>query len=320
MAAPTGALRLYKSPESFEKMQHFYETNLEKLPVPVESQYVETRFGPTHMLVAGPIDGPPLILIQGLAGSAVLWHHQLEDFAAVHRVYALDTVGQPGRSAPNPPSILKDEYALWLLDVLDGLQLQQAAMVGISSAGWGIMRLGRLHPERISKAVLLSPLRLARARLNGRRWVGSAMKPDTEGDQLEDRLTTRDFAPDSNGRRYDQRLARAMALATRHYRLGLALGIDPDAPRLKKFWTGFRVIHLFASPAPRRELQALSVPCLIVIGEHETLYNPERAAKRAALIPQARVEIVPEAGHAAVFDRPAYINPIILDYLAQGAP
>lgn len=310
-------LRLYKSPESYEKMKAFYDANLAKYGDLVQSHTVETRYGRTHMLVAGPADAPPLILLQGMAGSAVLWHHQMADFAQRHRVYALDTVGQPGRSAPNPPPILQDGYVGWLLDVLDGLDLPQADMMGISSSGWNIMRLGMVAPQRLRKAVLLSPLRLARANLNGRRWVGNAMKADTEADQLEDRLTVRDFSPESNGRRYDQRLARAMALATRHYRLGQAMGIPAAGNRLRKAWQGLRVIWFYASPAPRRELAQFTTPCLVVMGEKETLYNPQKAARRAASMPQAAVEIVPEAGHAAVFDRPDYINPIILDYLAQ---
>ena len=247
-------LRLYKSPESYERMVRFYDANLEKYGDLVRSKYIDTRFGKTHMLVAGPKDAPPLVMLQGMAGSAILWHHQMAKFAQNHRVYALDTVGQPGRSAPNSPSILKDEYALWLYDVILNLGLDKAHLIGISSGGWAIIRLGITHPELVDKAVLLSPLRLARAKLNGSRWVGNAMKADSEDDKLEDRLTTRDFSPESDNRQYDQRLARAMALSTRHFNLFLSIGIDPDSSRLRKFRQGFRVIHFFSSPAKKSDL------------------------------------------------------------------
>lgn len=309
--------RLYKSRESYEKMSRFYDTNLQKYGDLVSSQYVDTRFGQTHMLVAGPEEAPPLVMLQGMAGSAILWHHQMDDFARKHRVYALDTVGQPGRSAPNPPSILKDEYTLWLNDVVANLQLERANMIGISSGAWAIVRLGITRPDCINKAVLLSPLRLARAKLNGSRWMGNAMKKDTEDDRLEDRLTTRDFSPSADGRRYDQRLAKAMALSTRHYNLSMAMGIDPNRSRLSKLVQGLKVIHFFSSPAAQKELAQFQRPCLIVMGEHESLYNPQKAAKRAQAIPQAQVEIVPGAGHAAIFDKPAYINPIILNFLSS---
>ena len=108
-------------------------------------------------------------------------------------------MGQPGRSAPACPSLLNDDYVHWLLDVLDGLQLRRTHVIGISSGAWFLMQLGILRADRMEKAVLLSPLRLARARFSGSRWVGNAMKRDTEDDRLEDRLTTRDFSPSSDG-------------------------------------------------------------------------------------------------------------------------
>lgn len=95
------------------------------------------------------------------------------------------------------------------------------------------------------------------------------------------------------------------------------MGIEPDDSALRKTLQGLRAITFFASPARRRELAKFTAPCLIVLGEHEALYDPHKAARRAEAMPQARVEIVPDAGHAAVFDRPAYINPIILGFLAE---
>jgi pimeloyl-ACP methyl ester carboxylesterase len=320
MTTTSGSHRLYKSEASFQVMQEFYDKSLAALPVVTESRYVQTRFGRTHMLVAGPEDAPPLVLMQGMAGSAVLWHLQLADFTRQCRVYALDTIGQPGRSDPNPPSVMDDSYAYWLSDVLDGLGLAQADLIGISIGGYAIIRLGILFPERVRKAVLLSPLRLARAKFTGSRWVGSAMKPDSEEDNLEERLTVRDFNASSGQEKYDRQLARAMALATRHYKLGVALGIPAEASRLEKARVGSGVIRRFASAAPAAELRQFRVPCLVVMGENEALYNTDKAAGRAALMPNARVVIVPEAGHAAVFDRPEVINPIILDFLAEPLP
>ena len=308
-------LRLYKSAESYARMQAFYDNNLAKYGDLVTSQYVDTRFGKTHMLVAGPPDAPPLIMLQGMAGSAILWHHQLEDFAQTFRLFALDTVGQPGRSAPNPPSIMANEYVLWLLDVVEGLKLQRPHMMGISSGSWSIIQLGIEHPQKVGKAILLSPLRLARAKLDGSRWVGNALKKDTEDDKLEDRLTTREFSPSSDGRQYDMRLARAMALSTRHFNLTYAMGIDPQSSRWQKLRQGLRVVHFFTSPAKKSELAQFSAPCLVIMGEHESLYNPQKAARRAAAIPNAQVIIVPGAGHAAVFDKPEVINPVIIDFL-----
>lgn len=312
-------MNLYKSPEGYAAMTRFYDTSLEKLPIPVESVYVDTRWGKTHMLTAGPNDAPPFILLQGMAGSAILWHYQFEDFSRRRRVYALDLVGGPGRSAPNPPSLFDDSFAEWLRDVLDGLRYEQADFAGVSIGGWMIMRLGLSYPNRVRKAVLLSPLRLARTKMNIRRWVGNAMKPESEEESLEDRLTARDFSPSEDKQSFNRQLARAMALATKHYKLGVAMGIPTEASKLKKFWAGLQVLRKFATPMPKKDLECLNVPAMIIMGEHEILYNPKVATRRAQIMPNARVEVIPDAGHAAIYDRPDYVNPLILSFLGESA-
>jgi len=80
------------------------------------------------------------------------------------------------------------------------------------------------------------------------------------------------------------------------------------------------VMRIVGTPMRKSELRSLTTPTLIIIGEHEMLYKPQAAVKRAALIPNARIEVVPEAGHAAIYDRPEFVNRMVLDYLAQPKP
>lgn len=309
--------RYYKSREGYEAIMAWYDALLARLP-PHESRYVETRFGATHLLALGPADGTPLVLIQGLAGSAVLWHQQLADFARVHRVYALDTVGQPGRSAQHAPSLLDDSYAHWLSDVLDALALSRAHMAGVSLGGWIILQAGITIPDRLHKSVLLSPMGLARARFHLQRWLPNPFKRRQNQQDLEDRLTVRSFQPEGGQEKFDVQLARAMALATKHYRVDLSLGLREDQSRLAKLNTSVRLAAHFLRPIPFKHLQRFQAPALLILGEHEVLYDPQRAARRAQrAINDLRVGIVPDAGHAAMYDRPAITNALILDYLAS---
>jgi pimeloyl-ACP methyl ester carboxylesterase len=52
------------------------------------------------------------------------------------RVYAVDIVGEPGRSAPARPPLGSDDYAGWLDDVFDALGLARASLVGASLGAW----------------------------------------------------------------------------------------------------------------------------------------------------------------------------------------
>ena len=78
-----------------------------------------------------------------------------------HRLYAPDIVGQPGRSVQVRPSPKGDGQAFWVEDVLDGLGLERAPLVGLSyGAGLAIRTMG-LAPERVSRAALVCPSAIA---------------------------------------------------------------------------------------------------------------------------------------------------------------
>ncbi len=66
------------------------------------------------------------------------------------------------------------------------------------------------------------------------------------------------------------------------------------------------------------ELRRLAAPCLVVMGEHETLYDPRTALARAeGLMPNVRTELIPNCGHAPPLEVPDTANRLLLDFLAE---
>ncbi len=316
-------LRMYRSVEGFNAITAWYEDVLGSIRVPVESVYVDTRFGRTHLLAAGPADAEPLLLIPGVAGCAPLWRRQFPALSRHFRVCALDIPGQPGRSDPNPPSFLNEDYSDWLRDVLDGLGAERAHVAGVSVGAWVAMRFAIAAPERVMKVAMLGPTGLSRARLPWRIWLTRVMKRSKDADTLQDDLTAKSVASKSPGGSFgtfDRTLARAMALCTRHYRVDWSLGIYDETTRRVNKWQGLKVLGKFFRPEPKSLLRRFRAPGLIVFGEHEVLYDPRRVAQRARrLMPDVRVEIVPGAGHAAVYDRPDEVNAMLIEFLGGRA-
>lgn len=316
-----GRLRMYRSEEGFHAITAWYEDVLASFEVPVESVYVDTRFGRTHMLAAGPADAAPLLLVPGVAGCAPLWRRQFPALSRHFRVYALDIPGQPGRSDPNPPSFLNDDYSEWLRDVLDGLGYRRAHLAGVSVGAWVAMRFAIAAPERVLKVALLGPTGLSHARLPWRIWLTRVMKKSKDADALQDDLTAKSVASKSPGGSFgtfDRTLARAMALCTRHYRVDWSLGIYDEATRRVNKWQGLKVLGKFFRSEPTSLLRRFSVPGLLVFGEHEVLYDPHRVGARAArLMPGLRVEVVRGAGHAAVYDKPDAVNEMLIEFLGR---
>jgi len=324
-AAPLPAnLRLYRSEAGFNAIMEWYEDTLAKIEVPVEPVYVETRFGRTHMLAAGPADAEPVLLVPGVAGCAPLWRRQIPDLARHFRVYALDIPGQPGRSDPNPPSFLNDDYSDWLRDVLDGLGHERAHVAGVSVGGWVALRFAIAAPERVLKVAMLGPTGLSRARLPWKIWLTRVMKKSKDADALQDDLTAKSVSSKSPGGSFgtfDRTLARAMALCTRHYRVDWSLGIYDEATRRVDKWKGLKVMGKFFMSEPKPLLRRFNVPGLLVFGQHEVLYDPHKVGRRAqALMPGLRVEVVEGAGHAAVYDKPDEVNQMLIGFFGRRQP
>jgi pimeloyl-ACP methyl ester carboxylesterase len=309
-------LSLYKSEGGYKALRAWYDSFVDTFEFPFESQYVDTRFGRTHMLTAGPKGAEPTVLVQAIAGSAPLWYRQIPALAHQYRVYALDTPGQPGRSDPNPPSLLDNGYTLWLPDVLDALEVDSAHFAGVSSGGRYVMRLAIAAPSRVCSIVMLSPTGLVNARFPIRIWFNNVLSKKKDADTLEDELSTRSFLPASASRGFDRHLARAMALATRHFRLGKSLDLYNEEKGRIKIWQSMRVLRTLFFAETRRSLKGLKTPGLVILGERDMLYNSHRLTRRIQRsMPTIHVEIIPGTGHSATYDEPERVNGLILRFL-----
>jgi pimeloyl-ACP methyl ester carboxylesterase len=297
---------LYKSPAGYAAAMAWYDAELARQPVPVESRFVETRFGPTHLIIAGPVDAPPLVLVQGLGGNAMMWRPQLAAFARHHRVHALDVIGQTGRSAPAHPPHTGPAYAEWLVDVYDALEIERADILGLSMGGRLVLKFGAHAPERIRKAVLLSSI--------GFTMLGFGLFVHllpvgfnllTPSREVIGGLVRRILAPGCDAQ--DENLAslvEAFCLFVTHYR--------------QETWRGLPL----AFPLPRAELRRHTAPTLLLMGQHEVLFNPQAVIARARrVLPNlVAAEIVPHAGHLMHYEQPDAVNARVLEFLKRSNP
>ena len=148
---------MFRSEAARAKMAGWYDRFLAHVTVPTEGRVVTTRFGDAHVRVGGPEDGKPLVLLHGAMASSAHALRELEGLMHHFRVYAVDVVGQSVKSADVRPSVKNDDYGLWLSDVMDGLALPRALVLGVSWGGFVCVRLAVVAPERIERLALLVP-------------------------------------------------------------------------------------------------------------------------------------------------------------------
>ena len=311
---------LYKSEEGYKKMMSWYNRVQDEISVDHESIFADTRFGKTHIILAGKENQKSILLIPGVAGCAPLWRHQINAFSEHFRVLAIDIVGQPGKSAANPPSVFNDDFTDWLEDIIHSLNLDKPHIVGVSTGGTTAMDMAIRKPDLIDKTVMCGPTGLARARLPFRQWLLTARKKNT--DALSDDLTASSFSKPRSGETFgsfDRQLARGMALGTKHYRVDKSLGVYNEKSSRVDFIKALKVIGKFFFSVDKKRLKSFRNKGLLIFGEFEVLYNPWKISKRLEkLIPSLQIEIIKDAGHAAIYDQPEAVNEVVIDFLRKG--
>ncbi|MBI3912065.1 MAG: alpha/beta fold hydrolase [Armatimonadetes bacterium] len=262
---------IYRSPAGEAEVMALYESELARLPIPYESRMVDTRFGPTHVLVAGPEDAPPVVTLHGVhfggPFNLELWFPLTQEC----RVYAPDTVGQPGRSAQTRPAPRDNNYGKWVADVLDGLGLDRAALVGVSFGAGILLDAAAYCPERISQAVLVVPGGLTRGSIL---MVFELLIP----------FTLYRFFPSRD------RLLHVLR----------PFAAEPDETFLQFFGAVIRHVQWnVAGPGPftREDLQGFRAPTLVLLARDDAFVPVDQAVRRAE-------QIIPNLGAVEVFEGP----------------
>lgn len=115
----------------------------------------ETRVGSwrIHYFTGG--DGPPVVLVHGLASRGEDWVGLLPTLAKSHRVYAIDLLGYGGSDRPRGADYSIAMETELVRGFLDSLHIDRTDLAGVSMGGWIALKLAAEHPERVRKLVLI---------------------------------------------------------------------------------------------------------------------------------------------------------------------
>jgi pimeloyl-ACP methyl ester carboxylesterase len=283
---------LYKSTEGFSIVMEHYDQTLQERAIPHESRFVETSYGSTHIATFGADNARPLVLWHGQNANVLSWLHWIPYLLTDFRCYAIDVIGGMGKSAPSRPSKKGPAYGQWAAEVLEGLELEQASMIGASQGAWQIIKLANVAPERIENAILLSaagflPLNLLMVLRTLPRVV---FKPTEEAARaMVDVVTPPDV-------QLDPFFLDIFVLMMQHFRSEAAPPVLPD-----------------------EEIKELNAPTYLLMGQYETAVKPYKVIKRGVeLLPNLiKAEIVPGVGHSMIHKEPDWVISRVVDFIKQ---
>jgi pimeloyl-ACP methyl ester carboxylesterase len=261
----------------------------------------------------GEGDGDPIVWIHGLGGCWQNWLENLPHFAEGHRNIAMDLPGFGASSMPSE-TITIERYAQIVDELLAGLGIRRAVVVGNSMGGFIAAELAIRFPTFVSRLVLVSPAVLWQEYRRAKALVALAERSDAVfGRALTDVEPTLLRRPK----------LRAAALAFGGFHLPHLLSRELQSELLvtSRHTPGYLpALQALASFPIRDELSSVGVATLIIWGTNDTLVGLEQADELERLIPQARKIVYPKTGHVAMLERPARFNEDMEAFLAAPAP
>ena len=285
---------VFRSSEGEARFMAAYDAVLKEWPVEFQSLHIPTRLGSTHVIASGPLNAPALLLLPSMAATATLWQPNVAALSRHFRTYAIDVIGQVGKSVPTRRIRSRHEFSDWLAEVMDGLGVRRACFVGSSYGAFLAMNQALSMPERVERMVLIGPA----ATFVGFSW-GFYYTMLVKGTVL--RLF---------------RKRRQRQLATR---------LPDGMPLAANGWGRLMAVTMVESARPnlvtprvfsKAELRSVRAPTLLLIGENERLYDAREALKTAQeKMPGLAGAVIPNAAHLASMAQPEDVNERIVRFL-----
>jgi len=284
---------IFKNKRAEMDYYHHYDKMLEMVGLPYNSQYIQTSFGETHILTFGDLSKKPLVLLHGMTMSSTMWYPNIEQLMKERFVYAVDVMGDFGKSKPLTAIKTRKEAALWLLEVIDGLQLQATDLAGHSMGGFLALNFALAIPKRVSKLLLYAP-------------VGSFYKVN----------------PLFFVKIYPALLFRTEQLIDKAF-LWFSGKNEPLHPIFRnQIIAGYRgakpLLQVMPSVFLDKEFIDYTIPTLLLIGESEVIYPIHKVIEIAKrIIPNLELHTIQGANHSLTIEHAEIVNDHTLRFLAN---
>jgi pimeloyl-ACP methyl ester carboxylesterase len=249
--------------------------------------------------------GPPIVFAHGLGSNHQTWWQQVPHFADRFTCVTFSHRGYPPSSEIGIPD--PREFAGDLASLIEHLQLSDVRLVAQSMGGWTAIEYILTHPQNTVRALVLTstcgtinrgsvPLTDPQRLIEYHRKAAEA-----SADMLR-----RGISPTAG-----ERMAREQPRLHFLYREIANASAAFDRLELRKR------LYAMANRSPDL-LHEFMMPALFITGEEDVAnFPPFIADALAPLMPNARVENVPEAGHSVYFQRSDVFNRLVDSFLSK---
>jgi pimeloyl-ACP methyl ester carboxylesterase len=236
-------------------------------------------------------NGPAVLLTHGYGAAGAMWEPQRHALnGAGYRLVAWDMRGHAETESPEDPAQYSEALTIAdMLGLMDMLEIEKAVVGGLSLGGFMSLAFELAHPERVRALLLCDTGPGYRSDEARAKW--NRMAERSAANFEEKGLDAAGRSPEVQAAVKFHKSAAGLAHSAR----GMLAQVDS------------RVID---------HLPEIDVPTLVIVGEKDEPYH-DASHYMQSKIHGARLEIIPNAGHAANMDQPEAFNRVVLEFLAS---
>ena len=236
-----------------------------------------------------------VIFVHGLGASAERWEYVIPYFRKNYRVIALDLPGF-GLSDKHPIDYTIDFFVRSLSEFIDKLGIQNSILIGSSLGGQIITELAIAEPKLINNMILVSPsgvVNYSSIALDA--YIGAAISPTQKN--------VKNAFSMMNGQNKEVDFQTVDEFIKRI-----------NMPNAKKAFLS-TIISNRGSKISCEKLANVSVPSLVIWGEHDPVIPKENANMFFSCIKNCQFVEMKKCGHTPFVEEPEKFSKIVLEFL-----
>jgi pimeloyl-ACP methyl ester carboxylesterase len=289
--AGRGKIGRFRSDDAKQRFDRAYDAALASWGVETSGLDIPTEYGVTRVNRCGATTGTPIVLLPSMLATSTSWAPNIAALGEGHPIYAIDVICDAGRSTQERPVRDGHDLQRWFDDLLVGLQIDVAHVVGLSFGAFIALNQSLRSPAKLRSVTAIEPPgAITRGRL---RLLLTFVR---SGIRRTDRDFERVITALGNGRRPPPEVVDVLHCGFRGYKLALP----------------------FAKLLTDDELRSMLTPTLLLFGAESPMSDGTRAVDRAKrLLPHVEAELVARTAHTPPMEAPDVVNARILRFVAE---
>ena len=269
-----------------------YDKALKLWDIPYTEENIKTTLGTAHVIMAGPKNAKALVLLHGMDASSTMWYPNIKALAKNHRIYAIDFLMEPNKSTLTTKPLSRDEMVVWYNEIFSHYKLKKFDIVGASRGGWIATLLAIQKQNNIDKIVLLSPAQTFKfIDKVGKTSNALMLKLFPSEKKFTKTLTTFSTHPEKISPVYK----RQFYLANKYAKSNSSM--------------------LKMMPFSDDELQSITNPVLVLIGDHDVINSDESLERAQKYLIKSKTQKITDAGHFLSIDQSKIVNDAMVNFL-----